>query len=208
VATQEPQAEGEAPPPAKPAAPTPADTAAEASTAEPSRAEPPAVKNPYAFPEGGAVEDVAGKVETVRQIIDGLAFKAQSHLARMTGQEPDRTGSTRIDAEAEKDAYVATLRSQYRMMRELMHQVARCPNASPDQPVASRSAPIQALKEEIDRYDRAPATSSETKSHVQTLKPLVVRWKSIYIDPRQTERASEPNWVVPRQLELNWCPSG
>jgi hypothetical protein len=152
------------------------------------------------------VADADQKIETVRQLIDGLAQDALVFASRLSGDQPDVTGSTDVDRDAEKRSYVERLRRTHRRMRELMHAVARCPDADPSRPVANRSAPVNAMAAEIDRYASARATATEANRHIERMRPLVVRWKSVYIDPAAAKRASEPSWSPPRDLVRNWCP--
>lgn len=205
--SSDPAETDEAEAPARPAAVAAAGPKVESAPAADDPVEAARVQNPYAFPQGGAVADAADRIGTVRLLIDGLGQKAQSHIARMNGQQPDRTGSTRIDEKGEKEAYLQDMRSTYRRMRQLMHAVARCPDATPEQPVYNRSAPIRQLADELDRYERAPARGSEATRHGDRLKPIIVNWKSVYVDPETAEQSSKPDWRVPRSFKVNWCPS-
>jgi len=173
-------------------------------TAEPER--PGRGSNPLAFPRGAAVGDAGRKIEAVRQLIDGLAQDALLHASKMSGEAPDPTGSIEVDLEDEHRQYVAGMRKTHRSMRKLMRDVARCPEADPERPVSNRSAPVNQLREEIDRYGGSRPSRRQAEGHVERLRPLVVRWKSVYIDPAEAERASEPSWPVPRDLKTNWCP--
>ncbi len=161
--------------------------------------------NPYRFPVGGAVDDAPQRIETVRQLIDRLGQDALAHEARMTGRQPDVMGRTDVDVEKEHATYITSLRTNHRRMRLLMHEVARCPNASPDRPVADASAPVQQLAREIDRYASTTPTAREASRHVRNLRPLIVRWKSVYVDPSDADEASKPEWQVPPQVKRSWC---
>ena len=218
--TAEPRAAETAPPSDRPADAPSRDATGERAAAPSAAAPPtpsptdarvdepadPTVGNPFALPRGGAVADADQKIETVRQLIDGLAQDALVFASRLSGDQPDVTGSTDVDRDAEKRSYVERLRRTHRRMRELMHAVARCPDADPGRPVANRSAPVNALATEIDRYASARATATEANRHIERMRPLVVRWKSVYIDPAAAKRASEPRWSPPRDLVRNWCP--
>ncbi len=125
----------------------------------------------------------------------------------MEGEEPDVYGSTRVDFKAEHEAYLGRAREIYGTIRSLMAEVMRCPDADLSAAARNRSAPINELARELDRYAGTRPTMTAAREHADRLRPIIVRWKSIDVDPAQAERFGDPTFEIPRAIRSNWCPN-
>jgi hypothetical protein len=176
-------------------------------TATPAVEPPPTrVGSAYDLPAGGSVTNLAEKVETALQLIDGLGIEGLEHVARMKGDAADETGNTRVDLAGEKARYVRDLEGTYLSLRIVMADVARCPNQSPAAPTMNADSPVNRIKAEIDRYRAADATGREADAHKRALEPVIMRFKSIQPDVSNLLKAGQdPSYPVPPEVRANWC---